>query len=66
VVVRRTVDCIEFVALPAAQFTFLEALGRRTPLGAAVDLALAVDGGFDPGAALRRCVALGLFTSASV
>jgi hypothetical protein len=66
ILVRRAAASVEFIALPAALFAFLQALARSAPLGEAVDVALAVDDGFDAGQALRRCVALGVLTGASI
>jgi hypothetical protein len=49
---------IVFHALSAPEFAFLEEIYRNSSLGAALETAQAVDAAFDPGAALRRCVAL--------
>jgi hypothetical protein len=66
ILVRRAAASIDFIALPPAQFAFLQGLARRAPLDAAIDAALAVDDAFDAGQALRRCVALGALTGASL
>lgn len=66
ILVRRAAAGIEVMALPQAQFAFLQALSRSAPLGEALDAALAVDAAFDAGQALRRCVALGALTGASI
>ncbi len=66
ILVRRAADCIELIALAAAQFAFLQAISRSAPLGEGVDAALAVDDAFDPAHALRRFVALGVFTGAFI
>jgi hypothetical protein len=66
ILVRRAGASVEFIALPPGQFAFLQALSRRVPLGEAVDAALLVDEAFDAGQALRRCVAVGVLTGASI
>jgi hypothetical protein len=66
ILVRRAAASIEFIALPPGQFAFLQAISRSAPLGEAIDAALAVDGTFDAAQALRRCVALGALTGASI
>jgi hypothetical protein len=67
ILVRRAAAAsIEFIALPPGQFAFLEAISRSAPLGEAIDAALAVDDAFDAAQALRRCVALGALTGASI
>jgi len=66
ILVRRTAVSIEFITLPAGQFTFLQALARSAALGEAIDAALAVDEAFDAAQALRRCVALCALTGASI
>jgi hypothetical protein len=66
ILVRRAAAGIDFIALPAGQFAFLQALSRSAPLGEAIDAALAVDAAFDAGQALRRCVVLGTLTGASI
>ena len=66
ILVRRAAASIDFIALPRGQFAFLQAISRSAPLGEAIDAALAVDDAFDAGQALRRCVALGALTGASL
>ena len=66
ILVRRAAASIDFIALPAGQFAFLQALSRSAPLGEAIEAALAVDAAFDAGQALRRCVVLGTLTGASI
>ena len=66
ILVRRAAASIDFIALPAGQFAFLQAISRSAPLGEAIDAALAVDDDFDAGQGLRRCVALGALTGASI
>ena len=66
ILVRRAAASIEFIALPPGQFAFLQAISRSAPLGEAIDAALAVDDAFDAAQALRRCVALGALTGASI
>jgi hypothetical protein len=66
ILVRRAAASIEFIALLPGQFAFLQALSRSAPLGEALDAALAVDDAFDAAQALRRYVALGALTGASI
>jgi hypothetical protein len=66
ILVRRAAANIELIALPPAQFAFLQAISQSAPLAAAIDAALTVDAAFDAGQALRRCVALGVLTGAFI
>ena len=62
VLVLRTPECVEFHRLPNGDFALLEALARGLPLGVALDAAHSADSNFDLGAALRRLLALNVFT----
>ena len=62
VLVLRTAECVEFHRLPPPQFTFFEALGRGDSLGIALEHAQALSADFDPGAALRHLLELGILT----
>jgi hypothetical protein len=61
VLLRRHMDDLEFVHLPAAHFTFARMLARGTPLGLATDAVLAVDPDFDLTRALRALMLAGAF-----
>jgi hypothetical protein len=63
VLVRRAADGIEFHRLPPADFAFLDAIARGAVLADALEAAQTVDAAFDPGAVLRRFVALGVVTA---
>jgi hypothetical protein len=66
VVVCRGSDCVTFTALPVAQFEFLERLADSAALGDAIESSLRADPTFDPAAALRRFVRLGLLAAVSL
>jgi hypothetical protein len=61
---QRSAHGIVFHALTAAEFVFVQKLFQDFSLGAALEAAQKSDPGFDPGAALRRCVALHALTGA--
>jgi len=61
VLVRRRGADLEFVRLPAADFTFARTLSRGTPLGLATDASLAVDPEFDLAHSLRTLIQAGAF-----
>lgn len=61
VLVRRRGTDLEFVRLPAADFTFARMLSRGTPLGLATDASLAVDPEFDLAHSLRTLIQAGAF-----
>ncbi len=59
-VVHRRADGVTIARIAAAEHAFLSALMREAHLGDAVDAAVAIDAGFDLGAALRTQIAEGL------
>jgi hypothetical protein len=62
--VQRRAHAIVFHALSRPEFAFLKKISRNSSLGAALETAQAIDAAFDPGAALRRCVAWHAVTAA--
>jgi hypothetical protein len=62
--IRRGAAEVEFHAFDAATFAFTASLAAGQTLGSAFDAAQAEEADFDPGAALRRLVALGVVIAA--
>jgi hypothetical protein len=63
---QRSAHSVVFHVLSAPEFVFLKKLSQDCSLGAALDAAQKSDAAFDPGPALRRCVALHAVTAASL
>ena len=64
--IHRGAQGVEFHILSAAEFALLDALAEDHCLGDALDIAAAVDTAFELGVTLRRLVALGAFTGATL
>lgn len=62
VLILRTPECIEFHRVSAGDYAALASFARGENLGTALEVAQAADATFDLGAALRRFMALRLFT----
>jgi hypothetical protein len=61
---HRSDRVVAFHVLAAPEFVFLEKLSQDLDLGTALEAAQKMAAAFDPGPALRRCVALQAFTAA--
>jgi hypothetical protein len=59
-VAHRRADGVTIARIAAAEHAFLSELMREARLGDAVDVAVAIDAGFDLGAALRKHIAEGV------
>ena len=64
VLTQRGAQAVMFHVLSAPEFVFLKALSQDSSLGAALQAVHESDPAFDPGPALRRCVALHAVTGA--
>ena len=64
VLALRSARVVVFHDLSAPEFVFVEKLSQDLSLGAALEVAQKMDAAFDPGPALRRCVALQAVTAA--